>query len=184
MKYKHQQINCQLGKEIHVFDGVLTESVKNKIFSIARNASYKFAEHDTIVPEFHANDQHLVGYCEHEYVNDFFLPELSRPQEIAERIDGLKIQNAFFNVSTPSGVNFVHTHVQPWVLLYYVNLHWPPGAFGETHFYTEDSKDVQYTSTFTPGRIVLFNGSIPHTIRPQSIIGPSHRFTLTMFLGD
>ena len=38
--------------------------------------------------------------------------------------------------------------------------------------------EVKYTSLFKPGRIVFFDGNIPHTIRPSSHIAPSYRFTL------
>ena len=44
-----------------------------------------------------------------------------------------------------------------------------------------DKKDIIYTSPYTPGRIIVFDATIPHAIRPQSVIGPKFRFTLASF---
>ena len=92
------------------------------------------------------------------------------------------IGKTVINLSTPSDVNYVHTHPEDKILLYYVNAEWREGWHGETQFYSEDLKQIQFSSPYTPGRLILFNANIPHTIRPQSIIGPQFRFTLAMGL--
>jgi Rps23 Pro-64 3,4-dihydroxylase Tpa1-like proline 4-hydroxylase len=79
-------------------------------------------------------------------------------------------------------VYYAHTHGEDKVLLYYINMEWKEGWHGETQFYSDDLKEVKYTSPYTPGRLILFDGKIPHTMRPQSIIAPKFRFSLSMFL--
>ena len=37
---------------------------------------------------------------------------------------------------------------------------------------------------FTPGRIIIFNGTVPHSIRPQSFNAPQYRFTVSTFFKD
>jgi len=60
-------------------------------------------------------------------------------------------------------------------------LNWEDGWYGETMFYDpNDLEKVSYTSLYKPGRIILFDGSIPHAIRPQSIRGPKYRISLTL----
>ena len=67
--------------------------------------------------------------------------------------------------------------------LYYVNLNWEDGFYGETFFYnSKDLSKIEFASVYKPGRIILFDGHIPHAIRPQSIKGPKFRFTLSVFL--
>ena len=67
-------------------------------------------------------------------------------------------------------------------VLYYINLDWRDGWHGETLFYNPNNlKEIIYTSLYIPGRIILFDGSIPHAIRPQSIKAPKFRFTLSLF---
>ena len=46
---------------------------------------------------------------------------------------------------------------------------------------TNNLKEIAYTSSYIPGRIILFDGSIPHAIRPQSVKAPKFRFTLSLF---
>jgi hypothetical protein len=65
-------------------------------------------------------------------------------------------------------------------VLYYVNLEWQDGWHGETLFYDESLKNIVFASPYIPGRIVVFDGSIPHTIRPQSYIASHYRFTFAL----
>ena len=45
----------------------------------------------------------------------------------------------------------------------------------------DDQSEIAYASVYIPGRIILFDGSIPHAIRPQSVKAPKYRFTLSLF---
>jgi hypothetical protein len=74
---------------------------------------------------------------------------------------------------------YTHTHGDnTHVILYYANLEWREEWAGETLFYTADRKAMS-AYQYVAGRILEFDGSVPHTIRPQSIIGPQYRFTIT-----
>jgi SM-20-related protein len=85
------------------------------------------------------------------------------------------------NLSKPADPNFTHCHPKQVVCLYYANLNWHPNFAGETLFYTEDQKEIRYGSTYTPNRLVIFDGEIPHTIRAQNITGPNYRFSISIF---
>jgi hypothetical protein len=61
-----------------------------------------------------------------------------------------------------------------------VNQEWRDGWHGETLFFSENLKEIVHAMVYTPGRVVVFDGNIPHAIRPQSIIGPQFRYTLAM----
>jgi hypothetical protein len=92
----------------------------------------------------------------------------------------LEMASAVINLSTPSGVNFIHAHPEAKVLLYYVNLDWKPEWYGETLFLDEELKRIELALPYTPGRVVVFDGDCPHGIRPQSHAGPAFRFTLAL----
>tara|TARA_X000000368_G_scaffold312107_1_gene249890 strand:+ start:351 stop:923 length:573 start_codon:yes stop_codon:yes gene_type:complete len=86
------------------------------------------------------------------------------------------------NLVRSDDVHYIHSHPGRQVVLYYVNLDWEDGWYGETLFYDPHDLDkVCFTSTYKPGRIILFDGRIPHAIRPQSIKAPKYRFTLSLF---
>lgn len=63
-------------------------------------------------------------------------------------------------------------------LLYYVNRNWNCDWGGETIFFDDQRKDIKYISSFIPGRILIFDSSIPHTATPQHFNAPPYRFTL------
>ena len=89
------------------------------------------------------------------------------------------------NLVRPDDVYYIHTHPCDYAALYYVNMDWEDGWYGETIFYNSQNLDeVLFTSVYKPGRIILFDGSIPHAIRPQSIKAPKYRMSLTLFFND
>ena len=90
------------------------------------------------------------------------------------------LDSVIVNLVRPNDVHYIHSHPNKQVALYYANLNWEDGWYGETLFYDKcDLTDVIYTSSFVPGRILLFDGGIPHAIRPQSIKAPKYRMTIT-----
>jgi hypothetical protein len=57
-------------------------------------------------------------------------------------------------------------------------MQWDPEWGGDTAFMTEDGSDIEFVSTYKPGRMVLFDPKIPHIIRPSTILAPYFRLTL------
>jgi hypothetical protein len=64
--------------------------------------------------------------------------------------------------------------------LYYGNIDWRPEWEGETHFSDENMSEILYTSSFLPGRLVFFDGTIPHKSSQPSADAPYYRFVLSM----
>tara|TARA_R100000664_G_C2732285_1_gene122570 strand:- start:140 stop:667 length:528 start_codon:yes stop_codon:yes gene_type:complete len=85
------------------------------------------------------------------------------------------------NLTKPLDVNFIHSHPDQWVALYYANLTWNPEWGGETLFYKNNKKDILLCSPYIPNKLLIFDGGIPHTIKAQNLIGPSYRFTISIF---
>jgi Rps23 Pro-64 3,4-dihydroxylase Tpa1-like proline 4-hydroxylase len=100
---------------------------------------------------------------------------------VYDLVGPLRLAKANVNLSTPADTHWAHDHRNQIVLLYYVNKHWKHEWAGETLFYNDDLSEVECASIYKPGRIVVFDGEIPHTIRPQSINAPVYRFTLSLF---
>lgn len=65
-------------------------------------------------------------------------------------------------------------------LLYYANRHWEYNWGGNTVFY-DDEGNAKTSVEIKPGRIVIFDGNIPHTVMPMnSRCSPSYRFTVAL----
>ena len=94
----------------------------------------------------------------------------------------MKFQRAVTNLTVPTYTFTPHNHENQTVLLYYANMEWCPEYAGETLFYDEYLKSVSFCSIYTPNRVVIFDGEIPHALRPQSGRAPEYRFTISVFL--
>jgi hypothetical protein len=133
------------------------------------------------IPERKARDYFLYSSYSEDDVNALGILPYINNSPVQSLIDNLKLSKTVLNLGVPSDVYHAHTHLESKVVLYYVNQDWYPGWHGETMFYSEDLNRIQYTSQYTPGRIIVFDASIPHTTRPQSSIAAHHRFSLSMF---
>lgn len=108
------------------------------------------------------------------------LKTVSKKSKLKFNIDNF--DKCIVNLSKCGDYYFSHSHKNNIVLLYYVNLEWKDGFAGETIFYENNLIDAKSVVSFVPGRIVIFDGEIPHTIRPQSTYGPDFRFTISYFV--
>jgi len=85
------------------------------------------------------------------------------------------------NLSKPGDYYYTHSHGEGTsIVLYYANLEWQDGWAGETLFY-DDQRNCKIAYDYKPGRLLKFDGTEPHSIRPQSFGGPQYRFTVSVF---
>jgi hypothetical protein len=166
-------------KIIQIYDDVFDFGYRNEIYQYVKKSLFKIGWVDSSVPEKSYEFLHSAYSKEDMNKLEFF--EQLKNSSVMEHFKGLEYKHTKVNLSTPSDANFVHSHQEKLAILYYVNLDWQDGWHGETHFYDEYGKDIIYTSPYTPGRIIVFDATIPHAIRPQSVIGPKFRFTLASF---
>lgn len=177
----HQHYILEKEKTVDIFDDVFPMRFRTRCHDYARSCNFRLGWGDTDLPERKPYD-----YFFHAVFNDVDLANIGLEQNFKDTIienmlTGLSPTKIVLNCGTPADSYSIHIHQNRKVLLYYVNLEWIDSWHGETLFYSENGKDIQFASPYTPGRLILFDADIPHTIRPQSIIGPKHRFTLSLF---
>ena len=178
---QHKTLLLERNKQIDVFDGIFPLTWRSNALEFIKASKFTIGWGDSGVPERQAHDHFIHSEFNTEDIERFgILEHINQYPEITKLVEGLDLRFAMVNLANMSDVNFVHAHNQKKVMLYYVNLVWNEGAHGETQFYSEDLKSIQYTTPYTPGRLIVFDADIPHTIRPQSIIGPKYRFTYAM----
>lgn len=174
-----KQITCQHDKKIRVYDALFDSHYRADVYSFAQKSYFSIGWADGAIVEKQANRFLHSVYSEDDVDRLGILKKIAE-SEAAGELDGYKLVKTILNLSTASDTNYVHTHDEDKVLLYYVNLEWFDGWHGETLFFSEDHKDVAFASPYTPGRLISFDAKIPHTIRPQSHIAAQYRFTLTL----
>ena len=156
---------------IELFHNVLTENHREQFYMHAINASYKIGWDDTATFEYRQYP------CLHS--------DISRPDwrelDFVEGIQSEPMKNLVINLATPSSIQFPHTHGNSTVITYYINPDWKKEYYGETIFYDDSMTHCIGTSLYHTNSAVVFDGRIPHSIRPASHIAPSYRFTLSIF---
>lgn len=107
-----------------------------------------------------------------------------RMQNFAQFIppDEYEFANAYVNMGLVNDSHEIHvdapTTGQGITMLVYPNLEWGSNHGGETVFYEEDGTEMVYLNPYVPGRICIFDGSVPHCAKPQALTGPKYRFTI------
>ena len=69
-------------------------------------------------------------------------------------------------------------------VLYYANLEWMPYWSGHTLFLNETLDEAEYTCLYKPGRVVVFDGSIPHLILTPNTMCRTPRLTFVIQYTD
>ena len=166
---------------LNVFDDKVPFIVRDNLWNYCINSTYRLGWEDTEVPEKYDLNIHSHWSTE-ELESTEILPHIKKCIGETDWFTNTKLSKVVCNLVRPDDVHYLHIHQKQQVCLYYVNLDWRDGWHGETLFYNpKDLKDIVYTSLYIPGRIILFDGSIPHAIRPQSVKAPKFRFTLSLF---
>jgi len=172
-------VEVNTGKKIHIFDNVFDYKVKSNIYDRVTMSQYHIGWNDTGIIEKRNMAYLFAPWIMEQFNNLKFFESL--PPEIFSKIKDMKFQRAVTNLTVPTYTFTPHNHENQTVLLYYANMEWCAEWAGETLFYNDDITSIEFCSIYTPNRIVLFDGEIPHALRPQSGRAPEYRFTISIF---
>lgn len=96
-----------------------------------------------------------------------------------------RIYSTYINLCTASDTYSFHTDNGSYQLpsmLGYLNMVWDPCWEGETHFSDERGKDTLVSAGFIPGRIIVFDSSIPHKSSQPGPMADNYRYVLAVKL--
>ena len=87
------------------------------------------------------------------------------------------------NLATTSDFDTIHiddNHLEkPKTALYYPHPDWNIHWGGHTFFFNENLDSIEYTAAYKPGRLVIFDGSIPHCGSPPFASAQDKRYVVT-----
>ena len=172
-------IATKSNKKIRIWDGVIDYAVATLFYEFANNSMYRIGWGDGLAEEQRKYKYLYSSLTLEECILSGIYPAVVQ-SEIGKYLKDCKLERAVINLSCPSDVHYPHTHPEKYVLLYYVNPIWHTQWYGETLFYNESATEIEAALPYTPHRFVLFDGTIPHSIRPQSRDSETHRFTFAM----
>ena len=179
LQYKTQKENTSTN--LNIFDNVVPYDVRYFTWGCCIQTPFKLGWSDT--KETEKYDMNAYSSLEtSDLIYAGISPYFEKCINETEWFTNKKLSTIILNLVRPDDVYYIHSHPGKQVLLYYMNLDWKDGWYGETLFYDPcDFDKIIFTSTYKPGRIILFDGNIPHAIRPQSIKAPKYRFSLSLF---
>ena len=170
---------------IEVFDGLVNAGLRSVIEAFVNTSSFHIGWTDVSHGPKAAYKCMYSSYTKEELIRSGLGDVIFSTPEIAPFIEGKEMARCVVNLTRAGDIQFTHCHATgETVVLYYVNLDWLPEWWGETMFYNDDGSEIVHAVRYTPGRIVVFDGTKPHAIRPQSTIGPQYRFTISVFFTD
>lgn len=166
---------------IKIYDDLVSPSYRELIYSYVQNSLFKIGNQDGTAFETMPHQYLCSDYSKQDLINSKFI-EAVKGTEVGELFNTHEIARCLVNLSVPSDSNFLHTHHGCIAVLYYVNLNWRADWAGETVFYNDSKTEVTQAINVKPGRVVVFDGGLHHSVRPQAPIAPHYRFTLATTL--
>jgi hypothetical protein len=167
------------GREVRVYDGLLqTNDIHGLTAALQKGAFTRteFARPDTSAFKHWALNIPMQNATE----LPVYQPTLAAAAEFSSET-AYKIYRCYCNYAAYGDMLFTHTDCPPGAgeltALWFIAPEWNVEWGGETLFF-DSSMDAQVAVSPRPGRLVLFDGSLPHVGRPPNRICFASRFTL------
>ena len=165
---------------IERYDNFFENKIQNQLFDIIMASNFRIGWNDS------SEVQHRMHPCLH---SPYTFEDVKNLKILDLVLDKLKDKNitinnydrCVINLTKNMDVNFIHCHPNKFVFLHYSNMTWNTEWGGETVFYKNNGKDILESSPYVSNRAIIFDGEIKHTIKAQNIMGPSYRFTTSLF---
>lgn len=176
-------------KEILIFDDLFSYATRVGLYSFIVKSLYRTDGFDNEYPEDAGGHNLYSSYSiqDLEAMKFLDIPEI---KEVLNYVKGYDIQQTRVNLSTLNDKNRFHTDISGTnfttkkevgkTLLYYPNMKWDIEWGGHTLFANENMTEIEYCTLYRPGRIILFDGSIPHCILPPTNLAPTYRYSFAI----
>jgi hypothetical protein len=176
---EHKKIITESNKDIDIFDDAFSYVERLNYFRFAKGSRYMFDRlDDSMVHTTNNSPKPTCNFTLEDEMNFGLIDDL--PNEIIQFLSGYQKEYSYINLSNIGVINNLHIDGAGGckTLLYYINLEWDINHGGETFFYNDDTSEIIFTSMVKPGRIIIFDGSIPHNAcSPNISSGATLRMT-------
>ena len=177
MKYK--KIITSTNKEIHIYDDLYSFETRYGWYNFIKESHFFTTSYDLPTLET-KGDYNMYSYYNNNDLEGFGFLEHENTKQISHHYEGLEIATARVNLATLGDKNRFHVDFECLSVLYYPNLKWDIEWGGFTLFADDQVQNIEYTSIYTPGRVIVFDGSIPHFASAPVSMAPSYRFSFNI----
>jgi SM-20-related protein len=153
--------NC---RKAFIIDHVFEKKLLDPLYSHFKNLKYDFKDSDR-------PDTRYVKHLVHNFKSQEWKKNNSLPNKIAtiardflikQKIHVGSIQRIYANFNLYGDFQFSHTDGDEWTALFFLNSEWKEDWGGEFILYDETMDGLGYSIQPKPGRLVIFDGMIPH----------------------
>ncbi len=167
------------GREVRVYDGLLQMNDIHGLTAALQNGAFTHTE--SARPDTSAFKHWVLNIPMQTATQlPIYQLTLAAAGEFAAQAQ-YKIYRCYCNYAAYGDMLFTHTDCPPGAgeltALWFIAPEWNVEWGGETLFF-DSSMDAQVAVSPRPGRLVLFDGSLPHVGRPPNRICFASRFTL------
>lgn len=167
-------------KNIYVYDDLFNFCEKQNYYNFAKNSMFKITGSDGPLSE---NKKQIFSRYSEQDLNNFGLLKSTGFHQLNKKFNFLdkKIHQIRINCSNVAEDCSFHVDVENGItFLYFCNLSWRPEWSGQTLFTSQNLNEIEYCSFFVPGRVIIFDGDIPHMIIPPNVHAPTHRISFVI----
>jgi len=169
------------GRQVAVYDGLVPTALLHQLTVALEHALFSRSEVATPETEHH---RHWAMNVRPGQVESLPLRALAQPAIDSFRAGHrYRCYRAYCNHASFGDMLHIHTDSQPeadeLTALWYVTREWQPDWGGETVFF-DPQLDAAAVVSPRPGRLVIFDGAIPHAGRPPNRICYAPRYTFAL----
>lgn len=175
---KRVKIPTSSGKLLEVYDDCFTYNERTEWYKFVKNSFFKSdgSDYDGTNKTQLYSSYSIEDIASMGFLNSPGFKKIDDEYQLLDR----GIKQARVNLSPPSECATVHTDRDGLTLLYYANVEWDLNWSGHTLFMDDTLSEAEYTCLYKPGRVVLFDGSIPHMILSISPAVKTHRYSFAI----
>ena len=170
-------------KEIYIYDNVFPTHHTQKFYNFISTSYFTISFNDSECKDYPHPKLFGASYSKTDIENIEILKLL--PKNIKDKFNMTIDTNnrCLVNAVTSNGIYSPHDDAgndAKWSMIYYANLKWDLEWGGDTLFLNDDRTSIYTTVQCVPNRVVVFDASIPHLIRPSTQSAPPYRFSINM----
>jgi len=196
--------SANINRNIYIFDKCIPPYSIVELYDFCIHAPYTLSNYDIfddsgILAKKWKHDlslENLNSYSLLEYIDNCF-SEICKSKNKNIK---LVYKRAYVNYADPYTIDSPHVdetlatlkqnsledknikldNVESFTILIYPNTKWDIDWFGETKFYDMDVENVIFSFPPSPGKIIIFDGLIPHSASPPSLKAKQPRYTIAI----
>jgi len=172
--------------KIYVYDDVFNSHYTQKFYEFVNNSYFRIGTNDSSCKDYEQRKNFGSVFSREDLKKLGLLDAL--PKKIKNKFDlsYQTVTRTLVNAITAYGLYHPHDdsgNKDVWSFLYYANMKWDLEWGADTLFLNDDRKSVRQHVQSLPNRVVIFDATIPHLIRPSTMHAPTFRYSINMTFG-